>query len=92
MSAQLLAEGPPRGVDIAIQKSFLDCDQQVISQQAEENVRLGAPLEVMEDGPLHQRALHGPKSRFHPGQQNVSFPDLVVGPILAVALEQVAAV
>src|ERR1035438_6563254 len=53
VGAELLAQGPPRGVDIAIQKSLLDGRQQMVGQNAEENVGLGATLQMMEDGPLH---------------------------------------
>jgi hypothetical protein len=69
VGAELLAQGPPRGVDVAaIQESLLDGYQQTLGQHAEENVCLGAMLQMMEDRPLHQGALHGTKGRFHPGQ------------------------
>lgn len=52
MSAQLLVQAPLRSVHPAIQESLLDGHQQVISQNAEEDMRLGAMPQVMKNGPL----------------------------------------
>jgi len=42
--AQLLAESPPRGVDVAIQKSLLDRRQQMVGQHAEKDVGSSAQI------------------------------------------------
>src|SRR5208283_4483438 len=68
VSAELLAQGRPRSVNAAVQESLLDRDQQVISQHTEEDVSLGAILQMMEDRPLSEGTLHPTEGGFHPGQ------------------------
>jgi len=58
---QRLAHRGPRGMHPLAQKRVLDRHQEVIGQHAQEDVRLHAPLELMEDRSLRQRALHRPK-------------------------------
>ena len=48
--------------------------------------------QVMENGPLGQRALHRAEGRFHARQQDVGAPDLVGRQVLAIRLQHVAAV
>src|SRR5215831_15033564 len=44
VGAELLAQAPPRRVRPLIQELFFDGDQQVVRQDAEDNVRLRPPL------------------------------------------------
>jgi len=92
MRRELLTERGPRGMESRIQEQFLDGHQQVVRQHAEEDVRLDPMLPMMEDGALAERALHGPERRLDPREQDVGPPDLVVGHVLPVGLEQVPAV
>ena len=48
----------PGSMDTLIEESFLDRDQQVVGQDAKEDVRLHALLELMEDRSLGKRRLH----------------------------------
>lgn len=89
---QLLAECPPRGVDPPLEKVLLDGDQQVISQHTEEDVGLGTVRKLMEDRTLHQSGLHRSERTFHQGQQHVGSPDLIGAQVLAIRLEDVAAI
>ncbi len=57
VGAQLLAQGPPRGVHTAIQESLLNRHQQMISQDAEEDMSLRAFFEMDADGPNCGREL-----------------------------------
>src|SRR5207248_6214596 len=50
--AQLFAQGPPGGVHTAIQEALLDGYQQMVGQDTEEDMRLRALFQMMEDGPL----------------------------------------
>ena len=61
---QLLAESAPRGVGVTIQKSLLDSRQQMVSQDTEKDVGLGAILQMMKDRAFHQGTLHGTKGCF----------------------------
>ena len=64
--AKLLAQRPPRGKHAAIQEWLPDRHQQMVSQHAQENMRPSAMLQLVEDGPLRERTLHGPERRFDP--------------------------
>jgi hypothetical protein len=70
-----------------VEAPLLDRGQEMVGQHAEEDVRLHAMLEVVEDRPLHQRTLHRPKGRLDVGEQHVEPPDLLVGQVLAVGLQ-----
>ena len=50
VGAELLAQRPPGGVHARVQEPFLDGHQQMVSQDAEEDMGLGATFEVMENG------------------------------------------
>src|SRR5207249_6279759 len=71
MSAELLAKRPPGSVNPGFEESMLDGRQQMIGQYTKEDVRLGAVLEVMKNGPLHQWTLDVAEGIFHASQQNV---------------------
>jgi hypothetical protein len=75
-----------------IQEPFFDGHQEMVSQDAEEDVRLRAILEMVEDGPLQQRTLHGPEGRLHWREQDVGAPDLLRGQVLPVGLQRMAAI
>ena len=92
VGAELLAEAPPGRVRALVQELFLDGDQQVVGQDAQKNVRLGAPLQVVEDRTLHQRAFHGPKGGFHACQQGIGAPDLLRRQLVPIGLQHVAAI
>ena len=64
----------------------------MVCQYAEEDVRLGAVLELVEDRALRKRALHGTEGMLHPGEQNEGMPDLVGTEIKTIRLDHVAAV
>src|SRR5437867_3997897 len=64
----------------------------MVGEHAREDVGLYAVLEVMEDRPLHQRALHGPKGRLYPREQDVETPDLLVAQVLAIGPQEIGAV
>jgi hypothetical protein len=59
----------------------LDRRPQVVSQNAEEKVRLDAMFEVMKNGPLRQRTLHRPEGRLDARQQDVGAPDFIGGQV-----------
>ena len=61
-------------------------------QHTQEDVRLDPVLQVVEDRALAERALHCPERRLDPCQQDVGPPDVLVGQILPVGLEQIPAV
>ena len=63
--AQGIAHRGPGRVHVPIQKMLLDDHQQVTGRDTEENVRLPPMLELMEDRPLSERALHVPEGIFH---------------------------
>jgi hypothetical protein len=79
-------------VDSLVQEAPLDCDQEVVRQYAQKDMRLDPVFELMEDGPLHEGALHGTKCRLDAGQQDVSAPDLVGRQVLTIGLEEVGPV
>jgi hypothetical protein len=79
-------------VNAAVQEALLDTDQQVIGQHAQEDVGLGALLELMKDRPLHQRALKRAEGGLHAAEQSVDAPELRGAQILAVGLDQIGAV
>jgi hypothetical protein len=54
MSAQLLAQRPPRRMHARIQKSSLHRHQQMIGQEAKKDVGRGPPFDLMKDGALGQ--------------------------------------
>src|SRR5712691_9612861 len=54
MRAELLADAPPGGVHPLVQEALFDRDQQVIRQDAQEDVRLCSILKVVENRPLHE--------------------------------------
>jgi hypothetical protein len=60
-----------------IEESLLDRDQQVVGQDAKEDVRLDALLELMEDRPLGKRRLHIAEGVLSAGEQEVDAPKLV---------------
>lgn len=45
---------------------------------------------MVEDRALQERTLQGAEGGLHPGEQHVEGPDLRVGQILAIGLEEVA--
>jgi hypothetical protein len=49
--AELLAQGRPRGMQVAVQESLLDRHQQVVSQHTKQDVGLGVILQMVEDRP-----------------------------------------
>src|SRR5713101_9882749 len=51
MRGELLAQRGPRRMHALVQEALLDRDEQVVGEHAEEDVRLHAVLEVMEDRP-----------------------------------------
>src|SRR5215468_1693609 len=65
MRTQLLANGPPRGMNARLQEPMLDGGQQMVSQNAKENVGLCPVLQMMKDRPLHQRTLDITEGIFH---------------------------
>src|SRR5262249_25997138 len=77
VGAELLAQAPPRRVRALVEELFLDGHEQVVGQDAEENVRLRAPLQVVKDRALHQRAFHRPEGSFHSCQEGIGAPDLI---------------
>lgn len=77
MRAELLADAPPGGVNPLVQESLFDSNQQVIRQDAQEDVRLRSILKVVENRPLHQGSLHVSKRIFHSREQNVGAPNLI---------------
>ncbi len=92
MRCELLAKRRPGCMDARIQEQLLDGNQEVVGQHAEEDVRLHPMLQAVEDRALAERALHRPERRLDPREQDVRPPDLLVGQILPVGLEQVPAV
>ena len=89
---QFRAQRCPGGMDARIQEPLLDGDQQVVGQHAEEDVRLHPVRQPVEDRALAERALHGPERRLDPREQDVGPPDLFVGEVVPIGLEQVPAV
>ncbi len=75
-----------------IEEGLLDGDQQVIGQNAQKDVSLDAPLELVEDRPLTERAFHVTKCVFDTGQQDIKAPSFFGREVFAVGLEQVGAV
>ena len=75
-----------------VEQDFLDGDQQVIGEHAEEDVSFGAAFGVVEDRPLGERRFHVTEGGFGAGEQNVDAPELVAGEVLAIGLDQIAAV
>ena len=57
VGGELFADRAPGSVEPAVAKGLLDGHQQVVSEHAQEDVRLHSLLEVMEDRPLSERAL-----------------------------------
>src|SRR3989449_3280369 len=92
MGAELLPQRPPGSVQAAIQVSFLHRHQEMVGQDAEEDMSLRALFEMMEDGPLHQRTLHRPEGGLDARQQDIGAPDFVGGQVLVVGLQHVAAI
>ncbi len=92
MRAQLLAQAPPRRVHSPIQEPLLDGHEQVISQDAEKDMRLHAIFELMKNGPLGEQTLHCPERRFYPGEQNIGAPDFIGTQILPIGPQYIAPV
>ena len=92
MCAELLANGPPGSVNAFVEESLFDGDQEMIGKDTQKDVRLGPILQVVENGALHQRALHGSEGRLDPRQQNVGAPDFIGRQILTVCLQHIASI
>jgi len=88
----LLAQGPPRGMSAAVEKTLLDADQQMIGEHAQEDVGLGAMLELVKNRPFRQRRLERAEGSLHPGEQIVDASDLFGAQILPVGFEHIGAV
>ena len=63
-------------MDAAVEESLLDTDQQMIGEHAQEDVGLGAVLELVEDRPFQQRTLECAEGALHACEQTVNAPDL----------------
>ena len=57
-----------------VKETLLDGDQQMVGQNTEKDVGLDAVLEVVEDGPFTQWALHVTEGVLDAGQQDVEAP------------------
>ena len=72
-----VAHGRPGGVDAVIEERLLDRDQQMVGEHAQEDVRFGAALGVMEDRPFGERRFHVAEGVLGAGEQDVDAPQFV---------------
>lgn len=89
---ELLANGPPGGVNSGLQEPMLDGGEQMIGQHAKEDVSLCPILQMMENGPLHQWTFNVAEGVFHSSEQNIGAPNFIGRQILSISLENVTAV
>ena len=90
--AELLANGPPGGVNSSLQEPVLDGGQQMVSQHTKEDVSLCPVLQMMENRSLHQRTFDVAEGIFHSSEKNVGAPDFVSRQIPPIGLENITAV
>ena len=69
-----------------VEQSFFDRDQQMVGQQTKEDMRIGAPLFVVEDWPDDERRFHVAEGILGAGEQGVDAPDLIGGEVFAIGL------
>jgi hypothetical protein len=74
-------------VDALVKKTLLDGDEQMVGQRTEEDVGLDAVLEVVEDRPLTQRALHVTEGRLDASQKDVEAPRLLRRQVFAIRFQ-----
>ena len=84
---QAFAHACPGGMDALVQQRLLDRDQQVIGEHAEEDVGVHPSLDLVQDGPLGERALHVAEGIFDPREQAVDAPEFVVTKIAAIGFQ-----
>jgi hypothetical protein len=77
MGLERVAHGRPRGVNALVEKSFLDRDKKMVSQDANEDVSVHALFEVMKDRPLGERRFHVPEGGLGAGEQDVDAPEFI---------------
>ena len=75
-----------------VEQGFLDRDEEVEGEHAEEDVALDPTLVLVIDRPLGERRLHVAEGVFGAGEERVEVPVILGGEIVAVGLDQVAAV
>ena len=87
-----LTQCRPGGVDPLVEEALLNGDQQVVGEHAEEDVGRDAAMELVEDRPLAQRALHVAESVLDAGEQDIETPSLLGREAFAVGLQKVGAI
>jgi len=92
MGSELIANGSPGGVHAGLQEAVLDGGQQMVSQHAKENVRLGAVLADDEKSAAPSAALDVAEGILHPREQDISAPDFICAQILPIRFENIATV
>jgi len=92
MDFESVTQARPGGVDAMVEQSFFDRDQQMVGQQTKEDMRIGAPLFVVEDWPDDERRFHVAEGILGAGEQGVDAPDLIGGEVFAIGLEQITAI
>ncbi len=75
----------------AVPAGLLDGHQQMVGENAEEDMSLDAPLQMVEDRPLRERTFHGAEGGLDAREENVGPPDLLSGEVGATGLQQIAA-
>ena len=92
MGFQCLAYRRPRGVHALDQQRCLNRHQQVIGQHAQEDVRLNAVLQVMEDRAFRQRAFHCPERRLGTRECHVHQPRLLCVQVFTIGTQQITTI
>jgi len=92
MGLECVAQGRPGAVHALVQQGLFDGDEQVVGQDGQEDVRVHAAFDLVVDGPQYQRTFHVAKGVFGAGQEHVGAPGVFGGQVVAVAVQQIAAV
>ena len=79
-------------MDALVEQSLLDGDQQVVGEHAEEDMSFSAALGVMKDRPLGERRFHVAEGVLGACEQDIDAPQFVAREIVAIGLDQIAAV
>ncbi len=92
MAFERLADRGKGCVLALVREGLFDCYEEVIGQDAQEDVGIGSMRQLMEYGPLRKRAFHGPIRIFGSCQHIVYPPRLLGGEILVVGFQEVRSV
>ena len=92
MGTEDVADGAPAAMIALLAQAELDGVEQVISQDADEDMSIDPPLKLVEHRPQPQIAFQGLDRLLHAGQRGVKFPDLLPTHVLAAGAQQVGSV